>query len=144
MAADQELELAGRTVRFTQVDVGNPHAVLEWTGELEQVWPVVAAGLETHARFPQRTNVELVRAEGPRQLRVELHERGVGPTAASGTGALAAAIAATHLGLSPPGPVRVRMLGGELEVEASAEAASLCGPVLLVFEGELSLAALGE
>jgi diaminopimelate epimerase len=56
-------ELEG--VRFTPVDVGNPHAVVEGDpAELPRIGPM----LETHPRFPQRTIVQVASAT-PRSRR---------------------------------------------------------------------------
>src|SRR6184192_2596272 len=47
---------AAAGVRFTPVDVGNPHAVVEADpAELPRIGPA----LEAHARFPNRTNVQV-------------------------------------------------------------------------------------
>ena len=51
--------------------------------------------LETHVRFPNRTNVQVVRVDGPGEVTARVWERGVGETASSGTSAVAVA-AATH------------------------------------------------
>ena len=51
--------------------------------------------LETHPRFPERTNVQVARVDGPGEVTARVWERGVGETTASGTSAVAVA-AATH------------------------------------------------
>ena len=74
-----------------------------------------ARRLSCHALFPSGTNVELVEVETPERVRILIWERGVGPTAASGTGACAAAVAAASYGgarrdvevVSPGGSQRV-------------------------------------
>ncbi|HET8894455.1 MAG TPA: hypothetical protein VFM96_10205, partial [Gaiellaceae bacterium] len=46
----------------TVVDVGNPHAVVVGDpADIELIGPL----LETHPRFPDRTNVQVVRIDGP-------------------------------------------------------------------------------
>lgn len=113
-------ELAG--IRFVPVSVGNPHAVVRGDpDEVVRVGPL----LETHPRFPERTNVEVVRVERPGEVSARVWERGVGETSASGTGAVAAA-AATH---GPGGgDVLVHFPGGDLLVRLEAGLASLTGP----------------
>jgi len=102
------------------VSVGNPHAVVVGDpGDVERVGPV----LEIHPRFPQRTNVEVVRLDGPGEVTARVWERGVGETSASGTGAVAAA-AATH----DQGEVVVHFPGGDLLVRLDAGRAFLTGP----------------
>lgn len=105
---------------FVPVSVGNPHAVVIGDpSDLERIGP----RLETHPRFPQRTNVELVRVDAPGEITVRVWERGVGETAASGTGAVAAA-AATHA----EGAVMVHFPGGDLLVRLEDGRARLTGP----------------
>jgi diaminopimelate epimerase len=102
------------------VDVGNPHAVV--VGDPDDL-PRVGPLLETHPRFPQRTNVQVVRVEGPGRVTARVWERGVGETRASGTSAVAVA-AATH----GTGRVVVSFPGGDLEVRLDGGRAWLTGP----------------
>ena len=102
------------------MSVGNPHAVVVGDpADVERVGPL----LETHARFPERTNVELVRVDRPGEVTVRIWERGVGETSASGTGAVAAA-AGTH----DEGEVVVHFPGGDLLVRLEGGRAYLTGP----------------
>ena len=100
--------------RLAIVDLGNPHCVL-FVDDVESS-PVEELGrrLESHARFPGRTNVEFACAEEG-GLAMRVWERGVGETAACGTGAAAAAVVALEKGLADS-PVRVRLPGGVLTV----------------------------
>lgn len=102
------------------VDVGNPHAVV--IGDPEAL-PVIGPLLETHPRFPQRTNVQVARVEEPGRVTARVWERGVGETSASGTSAVAVA-AATHA----EGKVVVLFPGGELNVRLEGGRAWLTGP----------------
>ena len=62
-------------VRFIAVDVGNPHAVVDGDpGDLLRIGPL----LETHERFPQRTNVQVARLLGSGAIEARVWERGVG------------------------------------------------------------------
>jgi diaminopimelate epimerase len=109
--------LAGLEV--TPVEVGNPHAVVIGDpAELPRIGPL----LETHPRFPQRTNVQVARVEGPGEVIARVWERGVGETPSSGTSAVAVA-AATH----GQGEVTVRFPGGALRVRLRAGRATLIG-----------------
>jgi len=109
-------------IRFTPVDVGNPHAVVE--GDPDDL-PDVGPRLETHPRFPQRTNVQVVRIDRPGHVTARVWERGVGETQASGTSAVAVA-AATH----GEGEVVVSFPGGELTVRLRDGRATLIGPAV--------------
>jgi diaminopimelate epimerase len=121
------LDLGSELVELTPVSVGNPHAVIRREperGELLRIGPLV----ENHARFPERTNVQLVRVDGLHDLSVAVWERGAGETSASGTSAVAAAAAAVANGWSES-PITVHMPGGDLRVTLDAEnRATLVGP----------------
>jgi diaminopimelate epimerase len=110
-------QIAGLTV--TRVSVGNPHAVVE--GDLDDL-PRIGRALETHDAFPERTNVQVARKNGPNEATARVWERGVGETASSGTSAVAVAAA---LGLNPG---TIRFPGGELLVRFEGARAFLTGP----------------
>jgi diaminopimelate epimerase len=105
---------------FVPVSVGNPHAVVVGDpDEIERVGPL----LETHPRFPNRTNVQVVHIDGPGEVTARVWERGVGETSSSGTSAVAVA-AATHR----VGEVIVHFPGGDLRVRLENGRAHLTGP----------------
>jgi diaminopimelate epimerase len=127
VAVGEPEELDG--IRFTPVDVGNPHAVVE--GDPAQL-PRIGPALETHPRFPQRTNVQIARRLDAVTVEARVWERGVGETASSGTSAVAVVAA---LGASP---ATVRFPGGELGVRIDGGRAFLTGPAGRVVEaGEM-------
>jgi diaminopimelate epimerase len=109
-------------IELIPVSVGNPHAVVR--GDPNEI-AAVGPRLETHPRFPGRTNVQVARVEGPGEVTARVWERGVGETASSGTSAAAVA-AATHsdgevLVHFPGGDLRVRLEGGRAYVTGPAE-----------------------
>lgn len=106
-------------IRFTPVDVGNPHAVvLGDPDDIVRIGPL----LETHPRFPQRTNVQVARLDDD-HVTARVWERGVGETSSSGTGAVAVAAACRG-----EGETVVRFPGGVLTVRIEAGRATLIGP----------------
>jgi diaminopimelate epimerase len=107
-------------VELTPVSVGNPHAVV--VGDPDRI-AELGPRLETHSRFPERTNVQLARVERTGEVTARVWERGVGETTASGTSAVAVA-AATH----GDGDVLVHFPGGDLRVRLAAGRAWLTGP----------------
>ena len=107
-------------VELTPVRVGNPHAVV--LGDPDSLLEL-GPRLETHPRFPERTNVQVVRLERPGEVTARVWERGVGETPASGTSAVAVA-AATH----NDGEVVVHFPGGDLRVRLAGRRAWLTGP----------------
>jgi len=129
------LEVGAELVEVTPVSVGNPHAVVRGDPDRERLLQLGPA-LETHDRFPRRTNVQLVRVDAPHALTVRVWERGVGETSASGTSAVAAAAAAVANRWAES-PVTVHMPGGDLLVELDEEnRAALTGAVTYVYSGE--------
>jgi diaminopimelate epimerase len=107
-------------LEVTAVSVGNPHAVVEGDpADIALIGPL----LETHPRYPNRTNVQVVRVERPGEVTARVWERGVGETTASGSSAVAVA-AATHGG----GEVLVHFPGGDLRVRLKDGRATLIGP----------------
>ena len=106
-------------IAFTAVDVGNPHAVVEGDpAELPRIGPL----LETHARFPRRTNVQVARRASDDAIEARVWERGAGETASSGSSAVAVAAA---LGMRHS---TVRFPGGALDVRFEGKRAFLTGP----------------
>jgi diaminopimelate epimerase len=132
----ETVELAEERVELTPVSLGNPHAVVQREprrADLLRLGPQ----LENHERFPERTNVQLVRVDGRAELTALVWERGAGETAASGSSADAVAGVAVANGWCES-PVTVRMPGGELRVAIDAEmTATLTGPAEQICSGEL-------
>lgn len=138
----ESLALGGETVEITPVSVGNPHAVLRHDpseAEVMRLGPLI----ERHERFPERTNVQLVRVDSPNALTVGVWERGAGLTASSGTSACAAAAAAYAHGWSSS-PVTVELPGGALTVAIGDGRATLTGPAQEICRGELSRELLAD
>jgi diaminopimelate epimerase len=117
VAVGPEEEVAG--IALVTVDVGNPHAVV--AGDPADL-PAIGPLLETHPRFPQRTNVQVARRLDDRTIEARVWERGVGETGSSGSSAVAVAAA---FGGSP---VTVRFPGGPLDVRFEHGVAYLTGP----------------
>jgi diaminopimelate epimerase len=132
----ETLDLDDEQVEFTPVSVGNPHAVVRREperGELRRLGPRI----ERHARFPERTNVQFLRVDGPHDIKVGVWERGAGETLSSGTSSVAAAAAAVANRWCES-PVDVHLAGGDLRVELDARYnARLIGPAVEICRVEL-------
>jgi diaminopimelate epimerase len=107
-------------IELVTVSVGNPHAVV--TGDPSRIGEL-GPRLEAHPRFPERTNVQVVRVDRPGEVTARVWERGVGETSASGSSAVAVA-AVTH----GEGEVLVHFPGGDLRVRLAGGHAWLTGP----------------
>jgi diaminopimelate epimerase len=134
----ETVDLADERVELTAVSVGNPHAVVR--AEPDHVRLLrLGPQLEENERFPERTNVQLVRVDGPHELTVAVWERGAGETSASGSSAVAAASAAIANGWCDS-PVTVHLPGGDLLVVLDDDVQlTLIGPAERICEGELRL-----
>jgi diaminopimelate epimerase len=140
------LEAGGSKYRFTFVDVGNPHCVVQVDDPASFDVAGVGALIERHPLFPNRANVQFVHVETDRSVRMRVWERGVGETRASGTGATAVGAACVRLGLTAS-PVRVHLPGGDLMIDVDTGDARessdglrvfMTGPAEQVFSAELS------
>lgn len=98
------------------VSMGNPHAVF-FIDDVENFdLETFGPRIENHPLFPQRVNAEFVQVVRPDLLRMRVWERGAGITAACGTGACAALVAAVRKGLSAT-RAEIKMDGGSLFIE---------------------------
>ena len=138
VSGNEGLDLAGEAVTLVPVDLGNPHAVvLRETLSRDDLLRLGPA-IETHPRFPDRTNVQLARQDSPDALSVLVWERGAGETPASGSSAVAVAAAAVARGWSRS-PVRIVMPGGSLLVSIDGTEATLEGPAAHICSGTTTL-----
>lgn len=114
-AVRERLSAGGRSLTFTGVSVGNPHAVFYMPrldpALLRRIGPLV----ENHRMFPERTNVQFARARSRGRVEAIIWERGAGETMASGSSACAVAAAGRRLGLLGD-RVTVVMPGGTLAI----------------------------
>ena len=128
--------LAG--IELTTASVGNPHAVIRLDeptrDDLHRLGPLI----ENHPRFPARTNVQLVRVDGPHDVTVLVWERGAGETSASGSSSVAAAAVAVERDWCDS-PVTVHLPGGDLVVRIADGRATLTGPAEWVASGSTPL-----
>lgn len=135
---DEVLDVAGEQLGIVPVDAGNPHAVVLRDTLSRDDLLRLGPAIETHPRFPRRTNVQLVAPASPNGISVLVWERGAGETAASGSSAAAVAAAAVERGWCSS-PVRVAMPGGELLVTITGGQAMLEGPAEQICEGTTGL-----
>ena len=134
------LDIHGRTIEFSVLSMGNPHAV-QMVDDVEQA-PVAKDGpvIEHHARFPRRVNAGFMQVLGRHAIGLRVWERGVGETLACGTGACAAAVAGILRG-AVESPVTVHARGGQLRIAwaGAGQPVLMTGPAETVFEGEIEL-----
>jgi diaminopimelate epimerase len=120
--------------------MGNPHCVV-FADDVEALdLARIGPGFEHHAFFPNRVNTEFVRVDGRSRLRLRVWERGSGETAACGTGACAALVAAVLTDRADR-RATLRLNGGDLDIEwrAADGHVLMSGPAEEVFRGEIEV-----
>jgi len=134
---NEPLRILGREFTICAATIGNPHCVVplpEISADLARHYGPV---IETHASFPERTNVQFLRVLDRANLQIEIWERGAGYTLASGSSSSASAAVAHRLGLVDRS-VTVHMPGGRIGIEiGDGFAIRMTGPVTRVADGAL-------
>lgn len=143
VGATETLMLGKQKIPFTPVRTGNPHAVVwtvsrqGWKAPRDFDYKQVGPQIETHARFPKKTNVEFIRkcaVKGGKAIaQVEVWERGAGATLSCGSGAVA--VASVVRQRYKADLVLIKMTDFELRVRFEGKQAYLSGPCALVAEG---------
>ena len=129
--------VAGTSFPGVAVDVGNPH--LACVGDLDlDLLDLTTAPPHDANLFPDGVNVEFVQPMNDDEVRMRVHERGVGETRSCGTGTVAATAAALHAAGQTTGRRVVHIPGGTVEVEITASGSTLTGPAVLVGGGRLT------
>jgi diaminopimelate epimerase len=114
------LTAGDRTFTVTCLSMGNPHCVVFDAPFDEDSCRRYGPLLENHPRFPNRTNVQLVRPRDRRSVEALIWERGAGYTLSSGSSACAVAAACVRAGLCDP-DVQVIMRGGTLDITVNPD-----------------------
>lgn len=138
VGGQRRITVNGKDYTGVEISVGNPHFVVLSADPAEVDLPVVGGRLERVSCFPDRVNVEFVRALSRDKMELRVWERGSGETLACGTGACAAWGALFRLGLVDR-EVTAVLPGGELTLccRESDGHLLMTGPAVTVFEGEL-------
>jgi diaminopimelate epimerase len=136
---DYPLVVEGETFPVTALQVGNPNCAI-FVEDFERVdWRRVGRALESHAQFPERTNVEFVRVSDRANIELRIWERGVGETQSSGTCSCAAMVAGCIKGLVDR-RVTVWMEGGRAEIHwREDDQVVLTGRADIVYSGDWQL-----
>lgn len=119
------------------VNLGNPHAVF-FVDDAEAV-PLAELGpkLEHDPLFPERANIGVAEVRDRRTIRLRVWERGAGLTAACGSGACAALVAAARRDLTERA-ADVHLDGGVLRIAwTDDDRVLMTGPAKHSFRGQL-------
>lgn len=138
------MNVAGREFTYYLASVGNPHCVIfldEVTVDLAKEY---GSSIENNPIFTNRTNIQFVKVVDSSSIQIEIWERGVGYTLASGSSSTAAASVAHALGLCQPN-INVSMPGGVINIDIDTQFyATMTGPVCKICEGTISSEAVGS
>jgi diaminopimelate epimerase len=135
---NEPIHLRGERYNFCAATIGNPHCVLPMPKISPEIAKQIGPLLETHLRFPNRTNVQFMKVVDRNNIQIEIWERGAGYTLASGSSSSAAAAVAHRLGLVDR-DVSVHMPGGTIKIEIGEDYSILMtGGVTKVGEGVLA------
>ncbi len=135
-AASYTIEVAGRTVEFGAVSMGNAHVVIRVASAAQAPVAEIGPLLERHPAFPKGTNVGFMEIVDRKRISLRVHERGCGETRACGTGASAAAAVARLWGETDD-TVTVSLPGGDLDIawRGDDEPLWMTGPAVRIYEG---------
>jgi diaminopimelate epimerase len=135
---NEPIHLRGQRFNFCAATIGNPHCVLPLPKISAELAKQIGPQLETHLRFPNRTNVQFMKVMDRKNIRIEIWERGAGYTLASGSSSSAAAAVAHRLGLCDR-EIFVHMPGGVIAIEiGDGFAIRMTGGVTKVSEGVMA------
>lgn len=134
------LSVAGDSIEFGAVSIGNPHAVLRVAAVESAPVERIGRALQSHASFPRQVNVGFMEIVDAAHIRLRVYERGAGETLACGTGACAAVAVGRNLGVLGP-EVEVHVPGGRLGVhwQGPGEPVWLVGPAIVAFNGQAEI-----
>lgn len=140
MAIDPPVEAVIRypfeTFEITAMQMGNPNCCIFVDDFNAFDWRTIGKQIETHPRFPDRTNVVFVRVVNRELIELRIWERGVGETTASGTCSCAGAVAAM-VNDKAERDVRVVMEGGEVQIQWRADGqVVITGTAEVVYSGQ--------
>jgi diaminopimelate epimerase len=139
-AESYELEVSGNNLQISVVSMGNPHCVIRVDDVATAPVGDLGPRVEHHERFPELVNVGFMHIRDRSNIDLRVFERGVGETAACGTGACAAVVSGQRLGLLDQA-VSVQLPGGQVMVSwrGGASPAWLKGSAELINEGMMDL-----
>jgi diaminopimelate epimerase len=134
---NEEIEVDGNVYIFCAATVGNPHCIVLMENPTSEMAHRYGPLIETDSRFPNRINVQFMKIIDSQNIQIEIWERGVGYTLASGSSSTAAAAVALRLGLCDT-DMMVHMPGGQINIQFDNDfAATMTGPVVKICHGNI-------
>lgn len=139
-----DITAGDRTFKANAVSMGNPHCIIFTDEDTKQMALKYGSQIETHAIFPEKTNVEFIKILSRNEMNLDVWERGCAITLACGTGACASVVAAILNNLCD-NKVKVNLPGGRLIIEWDGSLNDtnkdvfMSGPAEYSFTGEINI-----
>lgn len=136
----ESIEVGEETFTFTDVSMGNPHAVVFVENIDKLLFEALGPKFAVHPRFPEGINTEFVEILSASEAKMKVWERGAGPTLACGTGACAIGVAGV-LTKKLNRNTLIHLPGGDLEInwDEATNHVFMTGPAERVFTGTVPL-----
>jgi diaminopimelate epimerase len=132
------LDLNDQAVQLGACSMGNPHAVCV-VADVTRA-PVTQLGplISTHTAFPSGCNAGFAEIVSRGEINLRVYERGAEETRACGSGACAATVILSRLGLLDQ-HVKVNQSGGRLIIDwqGGSSPVMMSGPATYIFQGTL-------
>ncbi|MBP3648662.1 MAG: carbamoyl-phosphate synthase large subunit [Clostridia bacterium] len=138
---NRQVFLAGEKRTISCVSMGNPHVVM-FVEDVDRIdLANVGPAIEKDPLFPQRVNVSFAQVIDRSMVKMRVWERGIGETAACGTGACAVAVAAVENGLcNRDADIDVQLPGGTIVIRYEKDGQVwLTGDAVTDFEGTIEI-----
>lgn len=139
---EQKIKVDDKQFIFNAIGMGNPHCVIFSDEDTEFLAKEYGPKIEVSEIFPNKTNVEFVKIISPKEIKVDVWERGCGITLACGTGTCASVVAGILNGILMS-RVIAHLPGGDLEIEWNGKDLKnpiyMTGEAVFVFEGKYRL-----
>lgn len=134
----QTMKIGDQELTYCAVTVGNPHCVIVCDEISKEMAVSLGSAIENDPKFPNRTNVQFMKAIDRSNIAIEIWERGAGYTLASGSSASASAAVARRLGLCGSS-ITVHMPGGTLDITVKHDySVRLTGPASKIAIGVIA------
>lgn len=137
-AIGEKITVSDKEYEVNCVSVGNPHCVIiKEHLDIDEV-KKYGKGIENHAMFPNRINVQFAKVISRGEAEILIWERGAGFTLASGSSSCGVASVLRKKGLID-GDVKIKMPGGDIKIRIDDNwNIKMTGEVRQIAEGILS------
>ncbi|KUO72360.1 MAG: diaminopimelate epimerase [Desulfosporosinus sp. BRH_c37] len=131
----EDLQVNDNEYEVNCLSICNPHCVIPLNTISKGLVEEIGSKLENHSNFPNGIKAQLLKIINKNTIQIEIWERGVGCTLASGSGGCAAAYVAYKLNLVN-NCVQVQMPGGTIQIDIQASGyVQMTGTVQSVSKG---------